>query len=268
MRSRYGADGQDLMKDSSYTSSPNTIVKHEKNISLAKALSLYGVVSEKSNELLTRIAVKKVELKRHQKLFFLQEGKPKLFIIKKGWVSICQSVKNHGQDICNVYMPGDIVGLRESFFDTNDVAIVALQNCELERVSAEEVHALFEIHDDIRKAIISYVMVNDNIAIARLRSCTHHKAEERVAHYLLEVYSRYRFKQASDTDFFTLPITQEVIGELLGMTSVHVSRCMTTLEQKKLIRKNRAAIKLLEPERLIEATGFDERLIYGHVYVA
>ncbi|BBI64147.1 hypothetical protein HSBAA_54530 [Vreelandella sulfidaeris] len=75
-------------------------------------------------------------------------------------------------------------------------------------------------------------MVNDNIAIERLRSCTHHKAEERVAHFLLEVYARYKFKGMIDSNVFAFPITQEVVGELLGITNVHVSRCMTALEQK------------------------------------
>ncbi|WNL38484.1 Crp/Fnr family transcriptional regulator [Halomonas sp. PAMB 3232] len=236
-------------------------------ITLANTLGLYGPIGALSQSLLGGVGVKTITLRRHQKLFFLQEGKPRLFVVKKGWVGICHSVKNYGQDIGNVYMPGDIVGLRESFFDHQDVAILALQHCELERVAAEDLHELFEAHDDIRKAIVSYVMVNDNIAIARLRSCTHHKAEERVAHYLLEVYARYRFKQDDDADFFSLPITQEVIGELLGMTSVHVSRCMTALEQKKLIRKSRTVVKLLEPERLKEQTGFDEQLMYGHVYM-
>jgi CRP-like cAMP-binding protein len=68
-----------------------------------------------------------------------------------------------------------------------------------------------------------------------------------------------------DSNVFSFPITQEVVGELLGITSVHVSRCMTALEQKKLIRKSRSAIKLLEPELLAEYTGFDENMIYGHI---
>ncbi|MCP1314509.1 Crp/Fnr family transcriptional regulator [Halomonas sp. 707D7] len=268
MRDEYNADRKSLMKESSYTPLPNNSLLQDRKKNIAKALSLYSAISDHSMELLSRLGVKNVELKRHQKLFFLHEGKPKIFIVKRGWVSICQSVKSHGQDICNVYMPGDIVGLRESFFDNSDVAILALQNCVLERISADDIHALLAEHDDIRKAIFSYIMVNDNISIVRLRSCTHHKAEERVAHFLLEVYARYRFKHMIDSDFFTLPVTQEVIGELLGITSVHVSRCMTALEQKKLIRKSRTVIKLLEPELLKESTGFDERLVYGHVYLA
>ncbi|WP_447555231.1 Crp/Fnr family transcriptional regulator [Vreelandella sp. EE22] len=267
MRNKYNADGQGVMNTSGYTQLPSGTVAHERKRTLGKVLSLYSTISDDSLDLLSRLSVKTVELKRHQKLFFLHEGKPKIFIVKKGWVSLCQSVKNHGQDICNVYMPGDIVGLRESFFDNSDVSILALQNCVLERISADDVHTLYDKYHDIRKAIVSYIMVNDNISIVRLRSCTHHKAEERVAHYLLEVYARYRFKKMIDSDFFALPVTQEVIGELLGITSVHVSRCMTALEQKKLIRKSRSVIKLLEPELLKESTGFDERLIYGHIYL-
>ncbi|MFG6665864.1 Crp/Fnr family transcriptional regulator [Halomonas sp. HNIBRBA4712] len=267
MRNEYNAKEKDAMDTSVYTPLPGRVPGNRK-ITLPSILGLYGEIDDQSRALLSEINARVIDLKRHQKLFFLHEGRARVFIVRKGWVSICHSVKHHGQDIGNVYMPGDIVGLRESFFDPGDVAIVALQHCELERVAVDELHALFERHDAIRKAIISYVMVNDNIAIARLRSCTHHKAEERVAHYLLEIYARYRFKQAIEGDFFALPITQEVIGELLGITSVHVSRCMTALEQKKLIRKSRTIIKLLEPERLKERTGFDEALIYGHVYLS
>jgi CRP-like cAMP-binding protein len=64
---------------------------------------------------------------------------------------------------------------------------------------------------------------------------------------------------------FSFPVTQDVVGELLGMTSVHVSRCMTALEQKKLIRKTRSSIKLLKPEEMARNTGFDRDFIYGHL---
>ncbi|EHJ93012.1 hypothetical protein KUC_2974 [Vreelandella boliviensis LC1] len=162
-------------------------------------------------------------------------------------------------------MPGDIVGIRESFFDNHNMAILALQDCQLDRVSVVSLHDLCEKYADIKRAVVSYILVNDNITIERLRSCTHHKAEERVAHFLLEVYARYNFKNMIDSNVFSLPIKQEIVGELLGITSVHVSRCMTSLEQKKMIRKTRSSINLLQPELLAEYTGFNENLIYGHL---
>ena len=248
-----------------YVQLSNVMESPPKEITLGNILSDYAEVGPESLALLSEVNVKSMELKRNQKLYSLCQGRAEIFIVQKGWVSLCHSVKSRGQDICNVYMPGDIVGIRESFFDNHDLTILGLQNCQLGKVSVNEIHDLFRDNADIKRAIVSYIMVNDNIAIERLRSCTHHKAEERVAHFLLEVYARYNFKKLIDSNVFSFPITQEVVGELLGITSVHVSRCMTALEQKKLIRKSRNSIKLLEPELLAESTGFDKDIIYGHV---
>lgn len=239
---------------------------HEK-MSFERILSRYGKLEPESRDLLSCLKLKSVELKRNQNLSSLYQGGADIFLVKEGWVSLCLSAKNRGHDVCNVFMPGDIVGLRESFFDNYDITLMALQNCRLEKVSAEEFHNVFNEYLDIKRAAVSYIMVNDNIAIERLRNCTHHKAEERVAHFLLEIYARYKFHGVIDSNVFSFPITQDVVGELLGITNVHVSRCMTVLEQKKLIRKTRSTVKLLQPEFLAEYTGFDESLIYGHLKV-
>nr|WP_295714334.1 Crp/Fnr family transcriptional regulator [uncultured Halomonas sp.] len=248
-----------------YAQLPNVMSSQPKEITLGNMLSHYAEIGADELDRLSEVDIKSMELKRNQKLYSLCQGRAEIFVIQKGWVSLCHSFKNRGQDICNVYMPGDIVGLRESFFDNHDITIIGLQDCQLGKVSVNEIHDLFKESADVKRAIVSYIMVNDNITIQRLRSCTHHKAEERVAHFLLEIYARYNFKKMIDSNVFSFPITQEVVGELLGITSVHVSRCMTVLEQKKLIRKSRNAIKLLEPELLAEYTGFDENMIYGHI---
>lgn len=234
-------------------------------IALGNILSRYGGLGPASVELLGNINVREIELNRNQKLYSLCQGNAEIFLVKLGWVSLCHSSRASGQDICNVYMPGDIVGIRESFFDNHDVTLLALQDCLLEKIAVDELHAVLKKFSDVKEAVISYIMVNDNIAIERLRSCTHHRAEDRVAHFLLEIYAKYKFKNMIDSNLLYFPITQEVVGELLGITSVHVSRCMTALEQKKLIRKSRNTIKILEPELLAEITGFDENKIYSHI---
>ena len=249
-----------------YAQLPSVTGLQAKEVNLGNILSHYAEIGSESIDHLSSVNVKSMELKRNQKLYSLCQGRAEIFIVKQGWVSLCHTFKSHGEDICNVYMPGDIVGLRESFFDNHDITILGLQNCQLDKVSVNEVHDLFKENADIKRAVVSYIMVNDNITIERLRSCTHHKAEERVAHFLLEIYARYNFKKLIDSNVFSFPITQEVVGELLGITSVHVSRCMTALEQKKLIRKSRNTVKLLEPELLAECTGFDESIIYGHLH--
>ncbi len=234
-------------------------------IGLGEVLGLYGELGGDAREALANIRQKPVELRRNQKVFSLCEGRADIFVVKEGWASLSHATSTRGQDICNVFMPGDIIGMRESFFESHDIVILSLTNCKLEKVSVDDLHELLKTNEEIRKAITSYVMVNDNITIERLRSCTHHRSEERVAHFLLEVYARFNFKGLLTGNVFSFPVTQDVVGELLGMTSVHVSRCMTALEQKKLIRKTRSSIKLLKPEEMARNTGFDRDFIYGHL---
>ncbi|WP_144979450.1 Crp/Fnr family transcriptional regulator [Halomonas sp. C22] len=259
------AEEYNLVEDRSRNGLPGPLGAEGGCISIGEVLGLYGELGAESLEALANVRQKPVELKRNQKVFSLCEGRADIFVVKEGWASLSHATSTRGQDICNVFMPGDIIGMRESFFESHDIVILSLTHCKLEKVSVDDLHALFKTSDEIRKAITSYVMVNDNITIERLRSCTHHRSEERVAHFLLEVYARFNFKGLLNSNVFSFPVTQDIVGELLGMTSVHVSRCMTALEQKKLIRKTRSSIKLLQPEEMARNTGFDRDFIYGHI---
>ncbi|MCD6006282.1 Crp/Fnr family transcriptional regulator [Halomonas sp. IOP_6] len=234
-------------------------------INISQVLGLYGEMGERSLNMLSTMPQKPMELKKSQRFFAVSDGRSDIFVIKEGWASLAHSTNTSGQGICNIFMPGDIIGMRESFFECHDLIIFPITNCELIKFSGDYLHALCKENEEVRKAITSYVMVNDNVTIERLRSCTHHQSIERVAHFLLEIYARFKFKGLLEGDVFDFPVTQEIVGELLGMTSVHVSRCMTALEQKKIIRKNRSSIKLLKPDEMAENTGFDSDFIYGHV---
>ncbi len=238
---------------------------HDADFSFAKSLSLHDSLTEESLHALENMRTSTLALRKNQTVHSLCKGRAKLFLVKKGWVSVSHPFKNKSSDICNVFMPGDIVGLREIFFDNHDITLMALKNCHIEEVSVNRLHHLYKTRPDIKKAVISYIMVNDNVALERLRSCTHHRAEERVAHYLLEIYSRCKLKGLASSNEFPFLVTQETIGELLGITSVHVSRCMTALEQKKMIRKSRNKIKLLELDALVECAGFDYDSFFNRV---
>ena len=267
MGNAIGINSDALRESNHYAQISNLVINPSKLVTLGEILSCYGELGKEALEKLSNISCQNMELKKNQKLYSSCQSRAEVFVVKKGWVSLAHSVSNRGPDICNVYMPGDIVGVRESFFDNHDINLLALENCQLGIISVNDLHDLFKDHEDIKRAVVSYVMVNDNITIERLRSCTHHKAEDRVAHFLLEIFARYSFKERLSSNIFYFPITQEVVGELLGITSVHVSRCMTALEQKKMIRKTRSSIRLLQPDLMAEYTGFDEKLIYGHTRI-
>jgi CRP-like cAMP-binding protein len=65
------------------------------------------------------------------------------------------------------------------------------------------------------------------------------EAPERVAHILCELLLRLRAVGLADSDSYELPITQEELGDTLGLSTVHVNRTLQALRAENLITLKR-----------------------------
>ena len=61
------------------------------------------------------------------------------------------------------------------------------------------------------------------------------------------------------TMVFDLPLTQEVIGDLLGLTGVHVNRTVRSLEEDGLIARTGHRVRLLDLDRLRQLSPLPPR---------
>lgn len=88
---------------------------------------------------------------------------------------------------------------------------------------------------------------NANLAqMARTSGCNRlHGAEQRCARWLLMVHDR------TDTNEF--PLTQEMLGDMLGVTRTHAGVVLQSLEQQGMIRATRGKITVLDRNRLQSA---------------
>jgi CRP-like cAMP-binding protein len=89
--------------------------------------------------------------------------------------------------------------------------------------------------------------------VARLGRQT---AFERMASMLLEL--RYRFQPVGLVlgDSFAFPLTQESIGDLLGLSLVHVNRTLQLMRHQKMISLKQGRLTLLDVPALMDAGEF------------
>jgi CRP-like cAMP-binding protein len=84
---------------------------------------------------------------------------------------------------------------------------------------------------------------------------------ERVAHFLLQIYFRLRHRQhAPDGEPLALPLTQEMIGDALGLTPVHINRILRQLRERRLVVLHNRTLQVLDLEglrRMAEMPHFD-----------
>jgi CRP-like cAMP-binding protein len=75
-------------------------------------------------------------------------------------------------------------------------------------------------------------------------------AVEKLAHFLLEMQRRTAAPDAAGPRGFRLPLTQEAIGDALGLSVVHVNRVLRQLRLDNLIAMREGLVWILEPEKL------------------
>jgi predicted transcriptional regulator len=57
---------------------------------------------------------------------------------------------------------------------------------------------------------------------------------------------------------FRLPLTQEQLGDLLGLTPVHVSRTLSALRDDNLLHRRRYQVTIFNLVDLREAAGYQD----------
>jgi len=81
-------------------------------------------------------------------------------------------------------------------------------------------------------------------------------ASERVAHFLLETRARLQEVRLVEGETFHLPATQAAMSDLLGLSSVHLSRTLHALRGDGLIGLRNGRVVLLDRARLERLCGW------------
>ena len=84
-------------------------------------------------------------------------------------------------------------------------------------------------------------------------------AKRRIAALLLELYRQGRpWSTSQREDEISLPMTQEHIGDALGLTSIHVNRMLRELREEGVLVLKHGVLRILDPERLTETVGWED----------
>ena len=84
----------------------------------------------------------------------------------------------------------------------------------------------------------------------------------RVAHFLCETDLRLRAVGLSDGGRFHLPLTQLDVGEICGLTSIHVNRVMRDLRERRLCTFRGAIAEIHDLPELARIGEFDPGYLY------
>lgn len=174
----------------------------------------------------------------------------KLCFIEDGFAARYKLLRNGKRQIVNVLLPGDIVGLPGSFLEKASYSVVAVTDLKLHVCSIESYVQLCYRRPHFGLAL-SWLAVHEAVTCAEhIIDAGRRTPEERVAHFLLEMHARLTTVGHASGLSFDLPLSQEIMGDALGLSVPHLNRMLAKLRADGLIAINDYHVTLLEPDAL------------------
>ncbi|MES2988108.1 MAG: Crp/Fnr family transcriptional regulator [Pseudomonadota bacterium] len=196
--------------------------------------------------------------------YVVREGRPPLrcgFILE-GFAYRQKLALDGAREIVAILVPGDLIDLQNLYFTQSDHDVVALTQLLIAEVPIVELRALVAGRPAVAAAMWTDTLVEASIYREWLLNIGRRAARTRLAHLLCEFQARLHAVARSEDMEYELPMTQEQLGDTMGLTPVHVNRVLKLLEQDGLVARNKRQIKVLDWDRLRAAADFNDRYLH------
>lgn len=188
-------------------------------------------------------------LVRHNREIITQGRKYDALLVMIEGISVRYRILHDGRrQVLNIALPGDFIGFPACFFENAPYSIDALTDTVVAPIPFVALAGLFERQPRLAAAIFWSFSSEAAIYIEHLTDVGRRSALERVAHFLLELLTRFQVIGLADETSFPMPLTQELIGDALGLSVPHVNRTLRQLREDELasIEAHRVTIKDVE----------------------
>jgi CRP-like cAMP-binding protein len=87
-------------------------------------------------------------------------------------------------------------------------------------------------------------------------------ARSRVAHLFCELGLRLEAAGLGTATAFELPMSQEQLGDALGLTAVHVNRSLQTMGKAGLVKRDKRWVQVPDWQELASVGDFDAQYLH------
>lgn len=174
------------------------------------------------------------------------------FTVFEGWLLLYRTHSDGSRQGLRIALPGDFVGYVPTPDGVHTHGAMAITDVVVCGFRQADLQAMIGSYVDLARAISS-------IQARYLAGCESHmlglgrkSAEQRIAHALVDLYRRLEQHGAVDagTGAMPFPLTQEMLGELTGLTPVHTNRVLRKLRTEGLLHCTRQQVQILDLDGL------------------
>lgn len=172
-------------------------------------------------------------------------------VLLSGWGGRVRQFPDGRRQILQFLLPGDLIEQRDQDSLLDGTSIIALTEVSIASVPSPEDGA-----SGLARAYAISAAMEQAYLFRQIARVGRLDAYERLIDLMLELHDRLRLAGLADGGRFSLPLTQEMLADGLGLTSVHVNRTLQLMRREGVLELRGSTACLVEPERLGSAVDY------------
>lgn len=178
-------------------------------------------------------------------------------LVLSGFSARSQHLSEGSRQITAIHVPGDFVDLHGYLLKVMDHSVLAIGPCEVAFVPHEAVRAVTEANFHLGRMFWLSTIIDAAIQRTWITCLGRRSAEQHMAHLICELYRRLEAAGVASGDSFVFPLTQAQLGDVLGLSIVHVNRKLQELRAGGLVEWRNGRVTIHDFDRLAAAAEFD-----------
>ncbi|OKO81536.1 Crp/Fnr family transcriptional regulator [Bradyrhizobium sp. AS23.2] len=183
-------------------------------------------------------------------------------LIADGFCVRSKTIASGKRQILSIHIPGEIPDLMSLFLHVMDHDLITLAPSTLGFISHDTLQKLHRRRPNVAEMFWRDTLIDAAMFREWIVNVGQRPAPSRLAHVMIELRERLRIIGRVDGSSFEMPLTQEQIGEALGITAVHANRVIKQLRQEGVVELQRGRATVLDERKFLELADFDDRYLH------
>ncbi|SEN55669.1 cAMP-binding domain of CRP or a regulatory subunit of cAMP-dependent protein kinases [Loktanella fryxellensis] len=179
------------------------------------------------------------------------------YIVASGWASSYKILSDGSRQIVDFQIPGDFLGLRSVLCRTADHNIEPVTTLEASEVLASDLLDTFTDMPRVATAVLWAASRDEAMVVEHLVGVGRRDAKVRIVHFLLELKSRLKLVGMATSAGYDCPLSQNLVADALGLSTVHVNRVLRELREDGLLTFRHGHVEIHDLDGLIAMSNFD-----------
>jgi CRP/FNR family transcriptional regulator, anaerobic regulatory protein len=167
-----------------------------------------------------------------------------VFWLETGWVARTRLLEDGRRSIMTVFCPGELFGVKSFLLREQPDSVHALTAATVVSMKHDRLRQLFETEPTVALRVAFQLAEEERRLHNYVIGLGRANAAERIATMLIELHGRLARAGLCDNGRYACPLTQQDMGDFLGLTLVHVNRVLRQLRMQGIAAVSKGLVQI------------------------